>query len=193
MTQFSLDKIKGRSLTTGTRADLLQNMVRTYVGDYVEIGTAYGSSAILAALANPKMTVHCIDPMDGMYGKNKIDIQTGYHPSPELLEWNCMQYDIEYGKRVILHRQKHPPFPKAIADLQFGVGYIDGDHSVAGCIADYEGLKDRCQCLIFDNYEKGSVKKGVKPALAAGWNLIERVAESSGNKQPYQMVAIVRS
>ncbi len=172
---------------------MLQDLVTLFEGDYIEIGTAYGSSAILAALANPSAVVHCIDPMDGMYGNKRVDIQTGIWPSPELLERNCQEYGIEFGKRVILFQQRHPPLPEALADKQFGVGYIDGDHSKAGCIADYEGLKDRCECLIFDNYEKPAVRAGVKHALNEGWEIIREVTEFNKAKRDYQMVAIVRS
>ncbi len=194
MNQSLQPKFRGRILTSGPRRELLQKMVQQYVGDYVEIGTAYGSSAILAALANPEITVHCIDPMDGMYGTNQVDIRTGKFPTPELLEENCSDNGIEYGTRVVLHQQKHPPFPEAIVDHQFGVGYIDADHSREGCLQDYHGLRDWCQCLIFDNYEKGSVRWVVGQALKDGWEIEKEVSEKhpDAKSRVYRMIALKR-
>ncbi len=196
MSQSLRPEFKGRVLTSGEREGMLRDLVRAYMGwDYVEIGTAYGSSAILVALTNPNITVHCIDPMDGMYGVVDAMTPDGIFPTPEILEKNCQEHGIKYGTRVVLHQQKHPPFPEAIKDHRFGVGYVDADHSREGCLADFNGLKDRCQCLVFDNYEKGSVRWAVKQAVAEGWEIIRQAAEPNpeSKQRVYRMAAIVRS
>ena len=100
--------------------------------DYVEIGSMWGASAIVAGYAVTG-EVHCIDPFGG-------------RAQPEHVADNWEQHhDIE---RLTIYKQKNPPFPVVIQARKFDVGLIDGDHNVEAVWADWLTLKDRINHVI---------------------------------------------
>ena len=176
--------MKGRLACSPETAVLLQKMVLQYDGDYVEIGTLFGGSLVLAGMLS-EGSLYAIDPLDGYYRSGKIDRSTGLLPSKEIVEANLRTF----GVKATIFQQHHPPWPEALKDHRFGVGFIDGNHTYEGCLADYEQLKGRCKCLVFDNTEKPSVHKVVDGAVSEGWKI---VGEASGiyERKMIEMIAV---
>ena len=143
-------------------------------GDYIEIGTLFGASACLAGF-HCKGEVHCIDPLGGYYGAGRKDKSTGLLPTPEIVihNWEQCGHDPE---RLHIHQQINPPFPEELKDKRFDVGFIDGDHTFAGCLADWMALKDRVdKFIIFDNAEKEEVRIVIEMAVRTSvWAVNER-------------------
>lgn len=160
------DSIKGRLALPEENAVLLQEAVIQYQGDYIEIGTLYGGTLVLAAMLC-NFDVYAVDPLDGYYRPGKVDKLTGLVPSKDIVMGNLKMF----GEDATIFTQKTPPLPLELENHQFGVGFIDGDHTYRGCLADYQELKNLCRCLVFDNTEKGAVRKVVEKAVREGWTV----------------------
>ena len=91
---------------------------------YVEIGTMWGGSAIVAGLAGCE--VHCIDPW----------IKDA---SPDDVLENWVGFGLDSDK-LFLYQQWHPPWPGEIKDRRFDIGMIDGTHKAKECLLDWEGM-----------------------------------------------------
>ena len=141
--------------------ELLVDCVLDSDGDYVEIGSGYGGSAIMAALAmdyaNHPGTVYCIDPFSAL---NEL---AGF-------DWNLMVFwmNVRYfgvEQRIVPFKQHHPPFPASIHHHRFSVGLIDGNHTSPYPEQDFNALKDRVSdYLLFDNVEQSAVQDTVHHA-----------------------------
>lgn len=120
-------------------------------GDYLEIGTLFGGSAIMAALFLPSPgRVFCVDPFGWAEGQTR----TKRTPSAELVAENA--YAFGTMKKMRIFTQKHPPLPLALEDHTFAMALIDGDHSYEGVLADWENLKDRVtQYMLFHDVNTG--------------------------------------
>lgn len=144
--------------------------------DYIEIGTLFGGSAILAGL-QCSGKVYCIDPLDGYYGTGNPD-SSQVLPSVEIVKENWARFGLD-PERLVIFPHKHPPFPPELKDKRFDVAYIDGDHTFEGCRADWLALKDRVnKYIIFDNTEKESVRRVFEEAQQQGWEFAEEVGDS---------------
>ena len=97
---------------------------------WLEIGTLWGGSCLLVALANPSLKVICVDPMIGYYGEKDKD--ANMTPSIEAFYENLRRFDVV--ERVTLLQQESSPFPDVFADCIF----IDGAH-------DYDSVKHDMQ------------------------------------------------
>lgn len=177
-------KIEGRIACDEPAGVLLQETVAEFPGDYIEIGTLYGGTAILAAMACTG-DVYAIDPMDGYYQTGRRDSAAQMIPSIQIFERNLTTF----GVNVTLFPHKHPPWPGALANHYFGVGFIDGDHTYEGARADYLALRNRCDCIIFDNTEKPEVLKAATEAEEDGWNVLEHLeyTHKTGRHRPLSM------
>ncbi len=163
-------RITGRIACDQPAAVLLQETVARVGGDYIEIGTLFGGTAILAAMMGVGK-VYAIDPVDGYYNPGQVDKTTMLVPSVAIFEENMRRFGVE----VTLFPHKHPPWPDAIKNNRFGIGFIDGDHGLRGAQLDYRALRSRCECIIFDNVEKPAVQTVVDEATAAGWFVYETI------------------
>jgi len=113
--------------------------------DYLEIGTAWGGSAILAALAKQdyKMSglVYCIDPFDGFRDGVKIDDEL-YPKDPSrtpiiksTVRANAQIFGVVEYLRIIQAKSIPTPLP---FPLELGCLFIDGNHSKESVMADYD-------------------------------------------------------
>jgi hypothetical protein len=132
-------------------------------GDYIEIGSAYGGSAVLAAKAmgDRPGTVYCIDPFTGMNTLDGIDYAIRAF-------WdNVFAFGVE--QRVVAFYQHNPPFPIAIHYHLFSVGLIDGSHGGVAPFRDFVELDDRVtDYLLFDNAEYEEVERAIAAAMMSG-------------------------
>ena len=139
--KYISDEIVGREVFSGKRnAGLLaQTVVNALHGDHVEIGTLFGASAILAALAKKEFGLHgkvyCVDPLE--FRPNFIDDRfTGFPASSTLLKENACRFGVE--DRII-----HVPkcsYPWPLPDKLFATGFVDGDHWNGTPLKDWESL-----------------------------------------------------
>jgi cephalosporin hydroxylase len=148
----SLDvQIQGRSIISQFDAGLLAQMVvDARHGDHVEIGTLFGGSAIVAALAKREFDligqIHCVDPLN-----NAIPDRSGILASPDLIMENAKLWEVE--DRIVIHRRSSYPFP---IERTFATGYIDGDHWNNFPAKDWDSLKQVVSYMVmFDDYCRG--------------------------------------
>lgn len=116
---------------------LCQAIVNAGDGDYVEIGSLYGGSAITALLTkrvfNLKGNIYCVDP----------------NPK-EILE-NAKLFGLK--DRITIF--KRPSEEIIWGDMTFSCGFIDGDHREPNPLLDWYALKNRVtRYIIFDDYDK---------------------------------------
>jgi hypothetical protein len=129
---------------------------------YVEIGTRWGGSAIVAGLAGCE--VHCIDPWE-YPGK-----QLAYRTTPHHVRENWVYAGLDPDK-LFLYQQRHPPWPEAIKDRVFDVGMIDGAHEREQVQLDWEGMKSHVsKYVLFHDISKNVVNKVF---LEAEWDALE--------------------
>jgi len=148
-------KIKGRSIIEPFDAGLLCQMVVTARhGDHVEIGSLFGGSAIIAALAKKKFgmhgKIHCVDPLNTR-SYAFPDAQSEVIASPEIIMENASLWGVE--DRIVVHPLSSYPFP---LQETFATGYIDGDHWNNFPQRDWESLKTHVSYMVmFDDYCHG--------------------------------------
>ena len=145
--------------------------------DYIETGTLFGGSAVeIGQIVSGD--VHCVDPLNGYNGEpGRPDPECDMVPSPEIVRSNWEAAGLD-PLRLHLHLQKTPPLPVALGDRKFDVAYIDGDHTVEGCMSDWLLLKDRIsKFIIFDDLDnKPAVRHVVQVAVGStgsDWRLID--------------------
>jgi len=144
-------------------AELLMECVANTDGDYIEIGAAFGGSAILAAKAMSERpgTVYCIDNFLGVNMLESMD-------AVWVAFWrNIISHGVE--QRVVAFNQSHPPFPDPIHFHEFSVGLIDGDHLGEGPLKDFLSLDSRVtDYLLFDNSDQEPIEITVQAAIKGG-------------------------
>ena len=113
--------------------------VGPWCADYVEIGTMYGASAVVAG-RSVAGEVHCIDP----FGNKQPG---GMVATPEIVRHNWRWAGL-YPARLHIHQQEHPPWPEAIKDRRFDMGLIDGGHGEEQAWKDWEGMSPRINLFI---------------------------------------------
>ena len=159
--------IKGRSLFNSHEAGLLAQVVHNgRHSDYVEIGTFFGASAILAAMIKKRFglhgTVHCIDPLE-MRKTIIDDWATGIKATSEIVMENANYFDVD--DIIELHLVQSSPWP--LGDRTFGTGYIDGEHWNGQPMRDWLNMKKYVKyAIVFDDYARGK-SEVVETVIAA--------------------------
>jgi len=132
---------------------------------YVEIGTKWGGSAIVAGLAGCE--VHCIDHWDYPARRKRA--------TPEFVRANWENAGLDPTK-LHLHVQRHPPWPEAIKDRKFDIGLIDGTHSEDAALKDFEEMRLHVTKFIlfhdFNDQHEGVQKAFWKAAEKPGWKAV---------------------
>jgi hypothetical protein len=159
----------GRIALFGQDAEVL-SQVAGLGKTYVEIGTLFGGSAIVAGISGCE--VYCIDPLDGYYAskwgiKKRPDHRTGLVPTADIVRSNWANAGLD-PKKLHIFQQLHPPWPEEIKDMHFDSGLIDGDHRYDGVLADYLGMGPRVTYLMFHDINKIDVQKVYAHALRDG-------------------------
>ena len=130
-------------------------------GDTLEIGSYFGASAIITALAKKqagvKGTVYCIDPLDGreqmIHNQEQTtgdcyDVLSGEYWTAETFRANCERN----GANIILVQKPSNPFPSELSYFMFTLSYIDGDHWHNTPLADWNNVNYRTEkYIVFDD------------------------------------------
>ena len=132
---------------------------------YVEIGTKWGGSALVAGMAGCE--VHCIDPWEYPGRPNPA--------KPEYVRANWINAGLDPAK-LFLHQQRHPPWPEAIKGCMFDIGLIDGSHTEEAALMDFEGMRQHVTKYIlfhdFDYHHEGVQKAFWKAEENPVWNRV---------------------
>lgn len=122
-------------------------------GDYLEIGTAFGYSAIMAALTKKEFNlsgnVVCIDPLNGTHDGFEFDPDSpGVPITPETVMENAKRMGVE----LEIVREKSEPFP--IKNRRFAITFIDGWHADGQPLRDWEAVKEVTdKVVMFHDYD----------------------------------------
>lgn len=134
-------------------AVLCQMVYNAGGGDYVEIGSGFGFSAVMAALTMEKFklpgTVTCVDPMDAT-GIRPADEPTKKElgKMAEYFEENMTKFGV--SKRVTLVKSLSYPWP---LKGTYQTAFIDGDHTYESVSKDWFSLKDNVKkYVMFHDY-----------------------------------------
>lgn len=115
-------------------------------GDHVEIGTGWGGTAILAAVARQgRGHIYAIDPITelGFYGD--VEPMSGIRPTAAMLQENFHTYGLQ-DEITHIDARSHPwPLPP---EQRFTTALIDGDHSYEGAWQDWLNIKDKVDGLV---------------------------------------------
>jgi predicted O-methyltransferase YrrM len=147
----------GKSVLTvpSSGALMAQCVAMSREDPYLEIGTRYGGSAILASHFTDA-DIYCIDPMD---------VHRKHHDGPDSIEYfrrNAENFGI--SERIHLIVAKSDPFPLD-EKIRFGTTFIDGDHQYRWVKADWLNVKDITNhFIVFDNVEMDDVRQVVTEA-----------------------------
>lgn len=155
--QYIQERMVGRIATEKYGCGALAAAAAYYPHDmHIEIGTMFGGTAILAALAkkakggNGKVVV--IDPLTkhGYYGGR--DDQTGIRPTPGIFWENAKLFGVE--DMIEFHDDYSYPFPYAVQGLCM-TAFIDGNHDHPVVFHDWLNIRKRAAgYVLFDNVDR---------------------------------------
>ena len=142
---------------------VLAYFIAQTIGDHIEIGCAWGGTAILAMMTKSSGHVYTIDPCIFCDGPQRID--------PNVIRINFAKFGL--ADHITLYVQSHPPLPIELEDKRFATAFIDGSHTYEDALADWLNLKDRVdEFILFHDVSADSVKKVFKMAKEdSDWEL----------------------
>lgn len=149
-------RITGRLAIRREEADVLEFLLKGQAGLHVEIGTLWGGTAILAALAKGKGKVITIDYMQGGYwDTGDPDVVNHPRPSMQAIMDNLIRFKVDRMVDVI----KAPSHPWPLDGKQKPVSIlIDGGHDYESCSRDWLNAKEIArQYVIFHDYNNAAV------------------------------------
>lgn len=174
-------EIVGRFVMPNTEAETLGEIVnQSGDGNYLDIGSLFGGSAILAALTKKEKNlggkVICLDPLDGFYMgtkyHNERDISSGKLVNEETLQKNIDHFGVSDIVEVVA--KKSYPLPDEIKAMKFSCVFIDGHHWKNFPTLDWHSAKElSTNFVIFHDCDQKhpSVQKAVALAKATpGWS-----------------------
>jgi len=171
----------GRVCLRPAEGRLLAGYVSGAIGDHMEIGTLWGGSAIIAALAKKSAgrneTVITIDPMDTEYWV-RCDPSTSLTPTMEQVIANFQYFDVLDQIQLIRGSSRSWPFPLT---KQFGSAFVDGDHRAEAVKQDFLLVQQIAPLLMFHDYNplndyKYNVVKALDLCMAEyqdTWEIVE--------------------
>lgn len=143
-------------------------------GDYIEIGTLWGGTALIAALSKEDIfasgNVMTIDRMTGGWWNGK-DPSVGRQPTPGDVLSNFAQFHVAHRINVVMAESDPWPISDSVVP---SVVFIDGDHSYEGAKRDWMNVRTRAECyVIFHDYNSDK-HPGVK-------RVVDEIARKDGN------------
>ena len=138
--------------------DVLREVV---FGKYVEIGSQWGYSAVIAAEVADHVT--CIDPMESLGQLSDF----GSKQDKEFVFWETID-KVGIRSKITLVKALSDPWP--LEDEMFDTALIDGNHSYGSVIADLRNLRNRVKtAIILDDVHQNKAHMGVRRALGEFW------------------------
>ncbi|MBW8012503.1 MAG: class I SAM-dependent methyltransferase [Chloroflexi bacterium] len=143
-----IGRIAGHAADHGVLAQVIRNAGN---GDHLEIGSLFGGSAILAALVkrhyNLAGKLVCIDPMTGYYGKP--DPESGIMLDETIFWENMEAFGVQDRVELIVGKSEETEVTG-----KFVSAFLDGDHSEAGVLRDWDLAKGLVsKYILLDNYD----------------------------------------
>jgi hypothetical protein len=142
---------------------------------HLELGTLWGGTAILAALAGAKQ-VYSLDKMSGGWWADGRDPKVNHPLGPKAVIDNLAKFNLQ--SRVALVIALSEPFP--LTGMVFDTALVDGGHTLEAVRADWANLHPLVsEAILFHDYD--DLHLGVKQFLdsgqveADGWELLEQV------------------
>ena len=130
-------------------------------GNYLEIGTAHGGSAVMAGKAKKSGGIYCVDPLN-----ERHHVIGNFH-----------KFGIE---GVTLIRKMTPPLPEELDGIEFSAVLIDADHTGLFPRNDWLSVKDKVTpggyVMFHDIHRKACYSALQLAAETPGWT---KVAEYS--------------
>jgi predicted O-methyltransferase YrrM len=131
---------------------------------FLEIGTLFGVNAVLvydiASCFFEQVKLTMIDPLDGYYGSDKVDIGSGLPVTRTVLQRNLDRLMIpSEDYEIIQEYSTSPTAVKLAGQNTYNFVLIDGDHSYEGVKADFElysPMLETSGYLVFDDYQRKS-------------------------------------
>lgn len=125
-------------------------------GDYIEIGTLWGGSIVIAALIYRKYSLNgrlfTIDPMNTLYWGSGDPSADFMSVNLESLLENLRHFNLMNTVVLIQADSKTCPLPS----IQPNIIFIDGDHSFDGVTADWKYAADTSKkYILLHDYENG--------------------------------------
>lgn len=149
----------GRTAMDDEDIELLCQMTQGFAR-HVEIGTLWGGSAIAVALANPDLSIVCIDPFDGYYGTYDKWAQ-GDTPTIQKVMANIYNFGVE--KRIQLVQARSKPWP---VEGKFDTAFIDGDHNYFTVVDDWDSCRwSGCKRIAVHDWDDPDVKAAVEDRI----------------------------
>lgn len=137
--------------------------------DHLELGTLFGGTAILMAMAKREFgfdgDVYCID--------NFSYLSDVYPVGPELVLSNAALFGV--ADRIQVLEGNTYPLPPDITEGWYGSTYIDAAHDFPHCQRDWLSVKDISDVVIFHDYDRShlGVVSAVRNAMQEpGWWLV---------------------
>lgn len=134
--------IDGRVMVGPHSMGLLATMVSKSPGDYLEIGSYFGGTAILAHLVKKAWgldgKIICVDPFDPAYPWRR-DVETGVEASKEVFLSNCEKFRVPV--ELIQKRSDEVDWGAVKKKYNVQSVLIDGDHTKAGFEADLKVVR----------------------------------------------------
>jgi len=161
------------SLCLGRLAGSVQDAIlrllvaRAIGGDHLrllEIGTLFGVNVIAihdsASCFFRRVSLTLIDPLDGYYGAENVDANTGLCVTRDILQRNLDRLMIPpTDYRIIQEYSTSPAAAERASQQNYNLLFIDGDHTYEGVKKDFElysRLLEHGGYLVFDDYQAPS-------------------------------------
>ncbi len=147
------------SISSPWTCALLAQCITLSDGPHLEIGTRFGSSALLATMfTDNKIT--CVDPMEYLEDSWFSNRYLGH-----VATWKTNMETWKVEDQVDLVVALSHPLP---VTGPFATVYIDGDHTYEAALQDFMNVKDiTTDFIIWDDLEKESVYTAFMEALRA--------------------------
>ena len=142
---------------------------RTGHSDHLELGTLFGATAILVAVAKREFgfdgNVYCVD--------NFSYLKEDYPVGKEMVLENAALFDI--ADRIHVLEGNTYPLPPDLLSRHYGSTFIDAAHDFASCLTDWTSVKDITDVVAFHDYDRShtGVIRTVRSAMQEpGWWLV---------------------
>lgn len=163
--RINADIIGRLALMGADEAELLYRIVGETLGDHVEIGTLWGGTAILAALAKwnggKGGHIYTIDFMTGGYWNSGDPGADMKRPTAAAILDNLARFKV--AERVSVIKARSYPWP--LIAVKPATVLIDGDHSFEGCMRDWQTVSRlEPEIILIHDYASGR-HPGVEQAV----------------------------